>query len=258
MASINHPFNSKDGVVFEVGAISGKTGLTHTQFGNLRFPDGRVVPIESTDFHLAAMAENPDHLPQATIVKMTADGKDFEAMIDFKNKLKVPFYGGSQKENWNAFVIPIAIKFNKIEGLGAAIFWYPKNTEKFDIQENSEIIERIYNPQNAASPEKLLVSFNEKEAQSVLVSGGKGSSLAILNAIQEMNQRKYNASEYPEYFVPEGFNVSVSAFERHLQNNPTLKNILRDLEDIAYGKTSGSLQDACARLELLFRRFTSK
>lgn len=240
-------------------------------------------------------------MPQATIVEMKAGNKNFVVVVNFKNNLKVPLCGGSQNDNWTAFVIPIELKFNTQVGFGVAIFWYPKNLREFDIQEIPTTIKRIFNRTDRPSPDKLLISFAEKEAQSVFVSGGKGSSLAILRMIQETNGKDFldkrgrseqivnalidqvvadprtrsarvqnlldkgktiasrqragslaktifpdpNDFDVPDYYVPQGFIVSVSAVERHLRNNPQIKTLLKDLEDIAYERTVGDLKKAC-------------
>lgn len=274
-----------------------------SQFGNVRFPDGHVSPIDWTDFNLAALGEYQNHLPEATIVLIKANKKRFTAVINFKNNLKVPLCGGSRKESWNAFIVPIEIKFNNEVGSGIALFWYPKNLREFDIQEIPTKIRRIFNRNDFPSADKLVVSFVDKAAESVLVSGGKGSSLAILRAIQETkgkdfldkrdrSQQILNALvdqvstnplkrsmrvqsllmetskqksrqragsiaqsifpdphdfDVPEYHVPQGFIISVSAFEQHLLNNPEIRNFLNQLEEIAYERTSGDLLDACKK-----------
>lgn len=268
----------------------------------MRFPDGRVAPIDWTDFNLAALGENPDKLPEATIVQIRADGKKFIVMVSFKNNAKVPLHGGAQSESWNAFVIPTEIRFNTTVGFGSAVFWYPNNVREFDIQEIPTKIKRIFNRKDIASPDKLVLSFTENESQSVLVSGGKGSSLAILRVIQESKGEEFldkrnrghqilNALvdqvstnplkrsirvqsiltnengaprhrtgsiaktifpdphdfEFPEFHVPQGFVVSVSAMDKHLKDNPEIGESLKQLEAIAYERTPGSLNEACEK-----------
>lgn len=106
-------------------------------------------------------------------------------VINFKNNAKLSLYGGSQKESWNAFIIPIEIKIGTQSGFGCAMFWYPKNIKEFDIQEIPTKIKRIFNRTDLPSPEKPLISFADKEAISVFVSGEKGSAISSLRVIQE-------------------------------------------------------------------------
>lgn len=162
-----------------------------TQFGNVRFPDGRIAQIDWTDFNLAALGENPNKLPEATIVQIYADNKKFNVMVSFKNNAKILLHGGAQSESWNAFIVPTEIRFNTTIGFGSAIFWYPRNVREFDIQEIPTRIKRIFNRKDVASPDKLVLSFTDNESQSVLVSGGKGSSLAILRIIQESKGEEF-------------------------------------------------------------------
>lgn len=275
------------------------------QFGNVRFPNGRVVSIDWTDFNLAALGEYQNHLPEATTIQIEAGNKNFVVVVNFKNKMKIPLFGGSRKESWNAFVIPLEIKCNVKSGHGAAIFWYPKNLREFDIQEIPTTIKRIFNRNDKPTPKKLLLSFADWEAQSVQVAGGKGSSLAILRVIQETkgeelldhrnrSQQILNALvdqvsanplkrsirvktvleglaakprqqrsgslakmvfpdpndfDIPEFQVAQGFIISVSALDMHLQANENehVVSALKELENVAYERVEGNLEDACRR-----------
>jgi hypothetical protein len=263
-----------------------------------------VCPIDKTDFHLASLGEYQNHLPEATTMDIFAGGKKIVVVVNFKNKAKIPLYGGSRNSAWNAFVIPIEIKFNVTPGYGYAIFWYPNNIKEFDIQELPTKIKRIFNRTDHPKPEKLLLSFAEREAQSVLVSGGKGSSLASLRIIQESESRaefldKRDRSnqilnalvdqvssnplkrslrvqkllsdgvpqrgrqragsiataifpdphdfDVPEFHVPQGFIISVSALQLHLQENPGISEVLKELEDVVYERVAGDSQKACEK-----------
>lgn len=220
--------------------------------------------------------------------------------MNFKNNAKIPLTGGSHKDIWHAFVIPIEIKFDRQAGSGYAIFWYPKKVKEFDIQEIPTTIKRIFNRTDVPSVDKQVVAFTDKEAESVLVSGGKGSSLAILQSIQESKGKSFldnrdrghrildalvdqvsskplkrsirvqtllddqpsktdsgmiakaifpdpNDVEFPDYQVPQGFIVSVSAIDQHVTKHPNIKRFLNELENIAYEKASGDLQNACKK-----------
>lgn len=268
----------------------------------MRFPDSQVCPIDHTDFHLAAFGENQNHLPEAATINIRAGNKKIIVVVNFKNKSKIPLFGRSQNENWNAFVIPIEIKFNTVVGFGCAIFWYPKCINEFDVQEIPTKIRRIFSRSDRPSQDKLLLSFNDKEAQSVLVAGGKGASLAILRIIQEPHSRaefldKRDRSnqilsalvdqastnplkrslqvqnllsegvhrrcrtragslaaaifpdphdfDVPEFIVPQGFVISTSALQIHLDNNPKIFPLLKNLEDVVYERVKGDVQEAC-------------
>ncbi|KAL7035897.1 hypothetical protein ACKWTF_008613 [Chironomus riparius] len=298
----------KDGTVLEVGAFSSKIGVTHSQFGSVRNCNGDVMPIKWTDFHLASLGEYQDKLPQATIVQIKAGDHSFIAVVTFKNNEKVPLFGGYVGEKWNAFVVPVDIVCNCVRGYGVAVFWYPRNIRHFEYEDIPTKIKRIFNRNDLPSPEKQILSFADKEAQSVLVSGGKGCSLATLRRIQEskggdlldprsrsfhvfnalvdnlstpalrrsMRAKQLMESEQPrtgrqrsgsitktifhdpndvdtpDFFVAQGFVVSVSAFDEHVKNNVEISNALKEMEDIAYEKTVGSLEEACKKVQIAF------
>lgn len=206
------------------------------------FPFGDVHPVDWTDFDLSSIGEYQDQLPEKIIIQVEAGIKKFEIIAAFKRNLKIPLFGGSQADCWKAFVVPLEIRCNAVVGHGMAIFWYPEILKKLDIREIPTKIRRIVNLSDLPSPEKLLVAIEEKVAQSVLVAGGKGSSVAILSVIQETTD-----ADVPDYRVPRGFIITVSAMDLHLEEYPEIKDRLRELEDIAYERIEGNIQDACKR-----------
>ncbi|KAG5679828.1 hypothetical protein PVAND_009366 [Polypedilum vanderplanki] len=297
--------NIKDGTAFEVGAFSSKVGVTHSQFGNIRVANGDVMPIEWTDFHLASLGEYQDQLPEATIVQIEAGGKNFIAVVTFRNHEKVPLFGGSAGERWNAFVVPVDIMCNTVRGYGSAIFWYPRNIRRFEFEEFPTKIKRIFHRNDVPSPEKQLISFADKEAQSVSVAGGKGCSLAILRIIQEtkddlldhtgrnfqvlnalvdqfsglhrsMQFNRLMKNEPPktgrqrsgsitktifpdpndvddvEFFTPQGFIISVSAFNEHVRKYVEIRKAIDELRAIAYEKIEGNIEEACKKVQKAF------
>lgn len=242
------------------------------------------------------MGEYQDKLPQATIIQIKAGGMKFVVMVSFKNNFKVPLFGGNPVD-WNAFAIPLDVGLNKQNGYGVAIFWYPRRKfEGTELNNSSTIIKRIFYRSDKPSPEKLLVSFAEDEAQSVYVAGGKGASIAVLRLIQEgkvdglVNRRGKSPNilnalvdqlstnplnrklkketlfgkpragslaqiefpappqfNIPEFYVPQGFIVSVSALELHLYNSCELKELLKDLDAVVRERTTGNVQESCEK-----------
>ena len=56
-----------------------------------------------------------------------------------------------------------------------------------------------------------------------------------------------NDVDTPDFFVAQGFIVSVSAFDEHVKNNFEIKKVIKEMEDIAYDKVEGSLDEVCKR-----------
>lgn len=120
----------QDGVVFELGAFSSRTGLSHCQFGNFRIPNGKVFPIDWTDFHLSKFGENPENLPTKADINLKANGKKYQLLVRFKTGSVVPLMGGNPFD-WIEFNVPFDCKVDGTRGCGMAMFWYPKRQEKF-------------------------------------------------------------------------------------------------------------------------------
>lgn len=266
------------------------------------------MPINWTDFHLAAVGEYQDQLPQATIIQITAGDKEFITVVTFKNHEKVPLGGGNVNEKWDAYIVPVDIICNTKRGYGVAIFWYPRNESHFELfdEEFPSEIKRIFHQKDKPRADRKVLSFADKDSQSVFVAGGKGSSLSILRIIQETkgeqffdhrnrnyqvlnalvdqvssqklknkllerkgltaddfmkNSRQRSGSitkiffpdpndmnNAPNFHVPQGFLISVSAFDEHLKNHLEIRKAIKELENIAYEKLIDDLEMACQRV----------
>lgn len=137
------------------------------------------------------------------------------------------------------------------------------------------------------------------------MSGGKGSSLAILRVIQETKGEQFldstnrnyqvlnalvdqfslpiaankllknkqlfdneiksgrqrsgsitktifpdpNDIDAPEFYIPQGFLVSVSAYEEHMKSFLEIRRALRELESIVHEKIKGDVEAACQKVQ---------
>lgn len=126
--------------------------------------------------------------------------------------------------------------------MGTAVLWYAVPTKYQQIiPDNSS---KLYLTPTETKPDsRLTFTFSEKEARSVLVAGGKGASLALLSSIR---QTDFDGTAV-EFKVPQGFIVSVSAFDLQVGRNPNLDKQIKSVKDVAYGIVDGKLQDICER-----------
>lgn len=252
---------------------------------------------------MASLGEYQDSLPEATIVEIEAGNKKFVAVVTFRNSEKVPLFGGSVGERWNAFIVPVDIMCNTVRGYGIAVFWYPRNIRQYEIEEFPTRIKRIFHRLDSPSVDKQVISFADKDAQSILVAGGKASSLAILRIIQEtkgeelldyrgrnfqvlnalvdqfssnslnrqmkakflisdepITGRQRSGSitksifpdpndsiDTPDFYVPQGFIISVSAFFEHIRKFNEIRRLIKELEAITCEKVEGDIKEACKR-----------
>lgn len=118
------------------------------------------------------------------------------------------------------------------------MLWYadPSKNQPI-IQENCS---KFYLTPTETKPDsRLTFLFNENEAKSVLIAGGKGASLALLSSV--IDKKDF------DFEVPQGFIVSVSAFNLQVARNANLDRRIKSVKDVAYGIVDGKLHDVCDR-----------
>lgn len=108
----------------------------------------------------------------------------------------------------------------------------PDNTPKFYLT-----------PTETKPDSTLTFLFSENEAKSVFVAGGKGASLALLSSVHQLRIDRKDI----EFQVPQGFIISVSAFDLQVRRNPNLDKRIKSVKDVAYGIVDEKLQDVCER-----------
>lgn len=144
---------------------------------------------------------------------------------------------GSVPQMWSGNAVPLETALDGQRGYGVAILKY---ASRITIpKRNSALPTLVY---NADKPRKLLMAypFTEAEASNEQFAGGKGASLALLNAAIPIAE-----SEGLPYKVPPGFVVTVAALEMQLNKNRHLVELVSRIRSIAYDLAEGSLEGAC-------------
>lgn len=90
------------------------------------------------------------------------------------------------------------------------------------------------------------VSIGSDESENEQLCGGKGSSLGFLKHLSENKLNPY------QFIVPSGFIVTSTAYKKHINNNAALDGAIKNVENIAYKRSVGSLQEVCDHLVQLF------
>lgn len=208
------------------------------------------------------LAEDPTLLaPKAMSFQFKTNKKMYSATVHFSKKNFVPV-NGKKPIVWAANVIPVEIGkrfcrwsiqrvidnfyfdtgLNGGQGKGIAVCWYATSLNSLPITTDNSC-RHFLTPTETKPDNRLTVMFSEDEAKSLLVSGGKGASLALLSSIQIANFDEKDVA----FVVPQGFIVSVSAFDLQVGRNPNLSKLIKSIKDVAYGITDGKLQDVCER-----------
>lgn len=92
---------------------------------------------------------------------------------------------------------------------------------------------------------KLAVSFDSTECQNEELCGGKGASLGFLTTLKSQSPISFE--------VPNGFVLTSTAFLLQLKRHQQLDTAISVLENIAYQRVSGALQEACTNVCDLFK-----
>ncbi|KAG1649810.1 putative phosphoenolpyruvate synthase [Nymphon striatum] len=109
------------------------------------------------------------------------------------------------------------------KGIGSIHFGY-ENDVLDPVQTDSLTSESIFSPEKVTSEEtkrKNVLLFTDSACTNSALTGGKGSSLAILSSISE-----------ELFVVPQGFCITISAYDDHLQNNPNIVSVIKDVTDV--------------------------
>ncbi|XP_066256626.1 rifampicin phosphotransferase-like [Euwallacea similis] len=90
-------------------------------------------------------------------------------------------------------------------------------------------------------PDDYVVNIKSDNAQILELTGGKGNSLAHLRSLSSK-----------EFLVPDGFILTVNAFNRQMAENKLLQEALRSVESAFYGRTEAKREDVCDLAVRLF------
>lgn len=117
-----------------------------------------------------------------------------------------------------------------------------ENSIQINNNNNEAIKHSIYTSDTSCDRTKLTVRFEDAAAQNAELCGGKGSSLGFLTCIA-------NEKNSPlDFIVPKGFTLTSTAFNLQVQQNNKINAAIESLENIAYKRLNGSLEEACTIL----------
>lgn len=187
-----------------------------------------------------------------------------------KENSKLPLFGG-RPLNWCFDNYSFDLTINGQDGKGISMLWYPITSSSTTIPEPPRY-RRVHFSNSMPTKSKFVYPFEDREASSVQVSGGKGASLAILTSISNMDQfvdnfycnemlfkenksilknrsRRESYDKHhenlarikvacPKFTVPKGFVVSVSALDLMLERNVTITREIEILADLCLNGTA--------------------
>ncbi|XP_054166684.1 prodigiosin synthesizing transferase PigC-like [Oppia nitens] len=195
--TINRIFGyTKDGFGFHLGYVCNENGSEY-RFGFLFRKMGRFFKLQK----LSLLSSDFNDLKDRNLIHFTAtfDNKDYNFVIE---KLE------------NNFAKRLII--NDSEGMCFI-------TEEID----TEVQQQIQSINNIQKDSSLVLGLNEESAQRVDLTGGKGSSLAVLmNLSQKLAKNNYKQ----QFSVANGVVVTTNAYEILLTENKDLLKAIENLE----------------------------
>lgn len=113
----------------------------------------------------------------------------YTTVVNFRTEENVRLIGG-RPFDWTSNITPLDLGLNGGRGSGVAILWYPfKSTNPDEIfYPEDTVIHKLYSNELKPREDQLVVDFEDREAQSSLITGGKGSSLALLTTVMKGNK----------------------------------------------------------------------
>ena len=224
----NFKFGSVGGQWFASGFLT-IPGLDTLTLTGLDWPDSSFMAQTRIDGTLN---------PQAVFVRFKVDGRDFNVGLTLSNDGM--WQGDDRLCSHN--VVPADVTFNTNRGRGLFVLKNPKftpATKTEDVKESYPLLA----PKEAQSRKAVpyAVSLSSETCQLTSVSGGKGSSLALIQGFQDLRSKAK---------IPDGICVTSSGFQEHLKSNPEVDDVITDLEKVSYSLADKSLTEAEANKEL--------
>ncbi|GLV36978.1 uncharacterized protein CBL_02189 [Carabus blaptoides fortunei] len=225
------------GLVMNITVKSYMKGCRELHIGSVILPDRRVHAIEACDISLPDFFENRI-IPGAFTFSFKAGGKQYDCRA-FTYCNTIADMRNEEVKGYKSKLIKIKYRINKEEATGFGIFWYQYQGRgvrlpPYIIRPGKQIVE---------SERKYVAPLTNVECRSVYLAGIKGTSLALLSAI--------NSSKF---LVADGFCILTTALADHLNQYQALKDELSKLNDICCELIDGDLSDACDRVQRLFKK----
>ncbi|CAL1300185.1 unnamed protein product, partial [Larinioides sclopetarius] len=213
-----------NGLNFQLSRVSMPFVFTDLPSGFVVDPKGHLEPLKEFDISvIPAISEES----QSSFKANFKAGEQYELSGDMRKP--IVFYSS---QGWNGFV---ELRFIEIEVRNRKGYGLFMSGEMFDMPKRSG--DPIY---LTACPNviPLTVQFTDEACQFGEVSGGKGSSLARLTQLSQMNKT---------FIVPKGIVVTTEAYNQFL--TAEILEAVQFLEDVTYGNIRGDRRNECERVK---------
>ncbi|GBP77850.1 Uncharacterized phosphotransferase YvkC [Eumeta japonica] len=199
---------ARDGTAIYLYAVSYKDCLTQAISGCVRFSNGRIETISSTDLNMIDLCEQRDGIPSNYTINVSAGGRHFKLVLKIGS-------GGKATTQYYEYVYRMLLGNINGDSAGGLL------ELGYEAREGTEPVLKPapklrWLSEDAAGEIGYCIPFEATAAACPQLVGGKCASLALLSRAQHTG-----------YKVPPGFCVTVKAFKRHLEDNPQLGKVIK-------------------------------
>ncbi|XP_077868364.1 rifampicin phosphotransferase-like, partial [Saccoglossus kowalevskii] len=219
----------EDGSTFHVGVVSFPDTTSYLGIGYIFKPNGCKILVSSIDMPIAELGEDGNP-PRQYKLSFVAGGTVYYLRTEVYNS--AVFYCGLE---WDAVVHERMCHFtlNGVKGWGISEFQY-RYRDGCPVTRPAPL---PTDQKRQYDEDKLVLPLASLDCQNSHAVGGKGSQLAVLSQLQRITSNKFS--------VPNGICVTMTAFEKHIQEFDKLQKLLEEIENVSHGLKKGDLEVAC-------------
>lgn len=227
--SVNIFLVDSHGVLINLNLKLYVNGDTHLNYGHVIHKYNETVPITRQDLRIECVGGNKS-VPDLIVVHINTKTKEYLCALDL-NKNAISSVG-SDESDFELLSVPAECNINSRQGKSLAEFWYYNTSGNIILPQIKPLLleKKVKN-----LPEDLVVNIQDENAKILNLTGGKGTSLALLATMST-----------EEFVVPPGIILTVNAFKHHLSEHPHLNRVIQNIEDVFYKKNEGKREEACA------------
>lgn len=217
--SVNIFLVDSHGVLINLNLKLYVNGDTHLNYGHVIHKYNETVPITRQDLRIECVGGNKS-VPDLIVVHINTKTKEYLCALDL-NKNAISSVG-SDESDFELLSVPAECNINSRQGKSLAEFWYYNTSGNIILPQIKPLLleKKVKN-----LPEDLVVNIQDENAKILNLTGGKGTSLALLATMST-----------EEFVVPPGIILTVNAFKHHLSEHPHLNRVIQNIEDVFYKK----------------------
>ncbi|XP_028141346.1 putative phosphoenolpyruvate synthase isoform X1 [Diabrotica virgifera virgifera] len=210
-------------------------GNFQLNYGFALLSNERRYPITDIDLQMRHVGEHKT-FPDCIKSRVKVNGKTYKIVV-YLNKQKIIKSSSYTEYGYEYYTIPAKCHVDLYSGNALVEFWYANKGEEVFIPKP-----KLFKKLIDSIPEKLITAIKDEESQILELTGGKGSSLALLSSMQ-----------CSSFIIPDGFIITTKAFNVHMSNNIELSKSISVLNGICCGNIEGDLEEYCKKIEESFK-----